>query len=345
MTRPSDEPCCEALPLPADRRGRRCRCCTTRSGPTTPGWSPPRSARTPRHLDPPRGARRCSSACSWACRWPTWPAWTSRADGELAAMLAALAAERAAAGREVPADAIALLTGSAVPREALMRIFDPHIHMTSRTTDDYERMAAAGVRALVEPAFWLGQPRTSAGSFADYFDSLIGWEPFRAGQFGIRHHAHDRAQPQGGQRPALPGGARPAAPLPGQGRRGGGRRGRLRLDDARRGRGVRRPARAGGRRTTCRRWCTPRTGTRRAAPSARLDVVAESGIDPGRVLVDHLNEVTVDAGAGHRLLDGLLHLPGHQDVAAADGGDPARSTARTGCWSTRPPTGAGPTRC
>ena len=44
-----------------------------------------------------------------------------------------------------------------------MRIFDPHIHMTSRTTDDYEAMAAAGVRALVEPAFWLGQPRTNVG--------------------------------------------------------------------------------------------------------------------------------------------------------------------------------------
>jgi predicted metal-dependent TIM-barrel fold hydrolase len=70
-----------------------------------------------------------------------------------------------------------------------MRIFDPHIHMTSRTTDDYERMAAAGVLAVVEPAFWLGQPRTSAGSFADYFDSLVGWEPYRAAQFGIRHHA------------------------------------------------------------------------------------------------------------------------------------------------------------
>ncbi|MFI6024240.1 TatD family hydrolase [Amycolatopsis magusensis] len=69
-----------------------------------------------------------------------------------------------------------------------MRIFDPHIHMTSRTTDDYEAMYAAGVRALVEPAFWLGQPRTSVGSFTDYFDSLIGWERFRAAQFGIRHH-------------------------------------------------------------------------------------------------------------------------------------------------------------
>ncbi len=69
-----------------------------------------------------------------------------------------------------------------------MRIFEPHAHMTSRTTDDYEAMAASGVRALVEPAFWLGQPRTSAGSFVDYFNSLLGWERFRASQFGIRHH-------------------------------------------------------------------------------------------------------------------------------------------------------------
>ena len=69
-----------------------------------------------------------------------------------------------------------------------MRFFDPHIHMTSRTTDDYEAMAAAGVRAIVEPAFWLGQPRTSLGAFTDYYASLIGWERFRAAQFGIKHY-------------------------------------------------------------------------------------------------------------------------------------------------------------
>ncbi|WP_137992296.1 TatD family hydrolase [Streptomyces vilmorinianum] len=69
-----------------------------------------------------------------------------------------------------------------------MRIFDPHIHMTSRTTDDYQAMYDAGVRALVEPSFWLGQPRTSPASFLDYFDSLLGWEPFRAAQYGIALH-------------------------------------------------------------------------------------------------------------------------------------------------------------
>lgn len=69
-----------------------------------------------------------------------------------------------------------------------MRIFEPHAHMSSRTTDDYEAMAAAGIEALVEPAFWMGQPRSSVGSFVDYFNSLVGWEPYRAAQFGIAHN-------------------------------------------------------------------------------------------------------------------------------------------------------------
>ncbi len=65
---------------------------------------------------------------------------------------------------------------------------DPHIHMTSRTTDDYQAMAEAGIVAIIEPAFWLGQPRTEVGSFKDYFSSLVGWERFRASQFGIKHY-------------------------------------------------------------------------------------------------------------------------------------------------------------
>jgi predicted metal-dependent TIM-barrel fold hydrolase len=68
-----------------------------------------------------------------------------------------------------------------------MKIFDPHIHMISRTTDDYQAMAAAGIVAVIEPAFWLGQPRTNAGSFVDYFNTIIGFERFRASQFGIQH--------------------------------------------------------------------------------------------------------------------------------------------------------------
>lgn len=69
-----------------------------------------------------------------------------------------------------------------------MMYIDPHIHMVSRTTDDYEAMRKAGIVAVIEPAFWLGQPRTEAGTFKDYYSTLVGWERFRASQFGIKHY-------------------------------------------------------------------------------------------------------------------------------------------------------------
>lgn len=65
---------------------------------------------------------------------------------------------------------------------------DPHIHMVSRTTDDYRQMALAGCVAITEPAFWAGYDRSSAQGFVDYFRLLTDTEPRRAAQFGIRHH-------------------------------------------------------------------------------------------------------------------------------------------------------------
>jgi predicted metal-dependent TIM-barrel fold hydrolase len=84
-----------------------------------------------------------------------------------------------------------------------MRLFDPHVHMTSRTTDDYRAMASAGVQAIVEPAFWLGQPRTHVGTFEDYFASLIGWEPFRASQFGVKHYCTLALNPKEANNPRI----------------------------------------------------------------------------------------------------------------------------------------------
>jgi predicted metal-dependent TIM-barrel fold hydrolase len=84
-----------------------------------------------------------------------------------------------------------------------MKLFDPHIHMTSRTTDDYQAMAAAGIRAIVEPAFWLGQPRTHVGTFEDYFAALLGWERFRASQFGIRHYTTLALNPKEANNPRV----------------------------------------------------------------------------------------------------------------------------------------------
>lgn len=84
-----------------------------------------------------------------------------------------------------------------------MKMFDPHIHMTSRTTDDYQAMADAGIAAIIEPAFWLGQPRTHIGTFEDYFCSLLGWERFRASQFGIRHYTTMGLNPKECNNPEL----------------------------------------------------------------------------------------------------------------------------------------------
>ncbi|GAA2519987.1 TatD family hydrolase [Streptomyces levis] len=174
----------------------------------------------------------------------------------------------------------------------MTRIFDPHIHMTSRTTDDYEAMAAAGVRALVEPAFWLGQPRTGVSSFTDYFDSLLGWEPHRAEQFGIRHHCALALNPKEANDPRL---AEVLDLLP-----------RYLVRDR-----VVAVGEIGYDAMTPQEdkafaaqlqlaveyelpalVHTPHrdkaNGTRRT-----LDVVRESGIDPSLVAVDHLNEVTV----------------------------------------------------
>lgn len=69
-----------------------------------------------------------------------------------------------------------------------MKYIDPHIHMVSRITDDYQRLAMAGCVAVSEPAFWAGFDRGSAAAFHDYFRQLTTYEPKRAAQFGIAHY-------------------------------------------------------------------------------------------------------------------------------------------------------------
>src|SRR3989440_9270021 len=68
-----------------------------------------------------------------------------------------------------------------------MYYIDPHIHMISRVTDDYQRMAYAGCRAVCEPAFWAGFDRGSVEGFRDYFSQLTEHEPKRAARFGLPH--------------------------------------------------------------------------------------------------------------------------------------------------------------
>jgi hypothetical protein len=68
-----------------------------------------------------------------------------------------------------------------------MRYIEPHAHMVSRVTDDYERMAIAGCEAVCEPAFWAGFDRSSVDGFHDYFSQLTEHEPKRAAKFGLGH--------------------------------------------------------------------------------------------------------------------------------------------------------------
>lgn len=67
------------------------------------------------------------------------------------------------------------------------RYFDPHIHMYSRTTDDYDAMSKAGIEVIVQPSFWLGAPRRHVGTFEDYWEHMITFETNRAKEFGIEH--------------------------------------------------------------------------------------------------------------------------------------------------------------
>ncbi|MFO0913781.1 MAG: TatD family hydrolase [Pirellulales bacterium] len=68
-----------------------------------------------------------------------------------------------------------------------MDYLDPHIHMVSRTTDDYDQLARMGCVAVSEPAFWAGFDRGSVDSFRDYFRQLTQFERSRAAQYCIQH--------------------------------------------------------------------------------------------------------------------------------------------------------------
>lgn len=70
-----------------------------------------------------------------------------------------------------------------------MRYIEPHAHMVSRTTDDYEKLVTAGCAAICEPAFWAGFDRASVQGFYDYYKQLTEYEPARAAKFGLPHYS------------------------------------------------------------------------------------------------------------------------------------------------------------
>jgi len=84
-----------------------------------------------------------------------------------------------------------------------MKIIDPHVHCYSRTTDDYEKMSLADIRAVVEPSFWLGGDRRHPGTFWDYFNHITAWEPTRAAKYGICHYCAIGVNPKEAEDVAL----------------------------------------------------------------------------------------------------------------------------------------------
>lgn len=175
-----------------------------------------------------------------------------------------------------------------------MKFIDPHVHMVSRTTDDYDAMQKAGVVAVIEPAFWLGQPRTAVGSFKDYFSTLIGWERFRASQFGIRHYCTIGLNSKEANNEALAEEVMDILPLFIY-KEGVVGIGEIGYDDQTAAEDKYFRAQIELARETAMpiQIHTPhrdkKTGTTRS-----MDVCEEHGIDPSSVIVDHNNEETVE---------------------------------------------------
>ena len=94
-----------------------------------------------------------------------------------------------------------------------MKIFDPHVHMTSRTTDDYEAMAPPASSPSSNRRSGSGsRARSSAASSTTSTACSDGSAFARA----VRHPAllHDRPESEGGQQPdAGRGSARAVAAL------------------------------------------------------------------------------------------------------------------------------------
>jgi uncharacterized protein len=171
---------------------------------------------------------------------------------------------------------------------------DPHIHMSSRTTDDYQMMRDSGIVAVIEPAFWMGQPRTNIGSFQDYFSSLIGWERFRSAQFGIKHYCTIGLNSKEANNEALAEQVMELLPLYAC-KEGVVAIGEIGYDDMTpaEDKYFRQQLELARLLDMLVLIHTPHRD-KKAGTSRSMDVCIEHGLDPSRVIVDHNNEQTVE---------------------------------------------------
>ena len=171
---------------------------------------------------------------------------------------------------------------------------DPHIHMSSRTTYDYLVMREHGIVAVIEPSFWLGQPRTSTGTFKDYFSSIVGWERFRAGQLGIKHYCTIGLNPKEANNEALAEAVMELLPLYAC-KEGVVAIGEIGYDDmtAAEDKYFRQQLELAKELDMLVLIHTPHRN-KKAGTSRSIDRCLEHGLDPSRVIIDHNNEETVE---------------------------------------------------
>ncbi|MDF5715613.1 MAG: TatD family hydrolase [Rhizonema sp. NSF051] len=176
-----------------------------------------------------------------------------------------------------------------------MMFIDPHIHMTARTTYDYLIMRESGIVAVIEPAFWLGQPRTSVGSFQDYFSSLVGWERFRSEQFGIKHYCTIGLNSKEANNEALASEVMELLPLFAC-KEGVVAIGEIGYDDMTEAEDkyFRLQLELAKELEMLVLIHTPHRN-KKAGTSRSMDVCIEHGLDPSKVIVDHNNEETVQS--------------------------------------------------
>lgn len=199
-----------------------------------------------------------------------------------------------------------------------MKYIDIHAHMVSRTTDDYQQMALTGCVALTEPAFWAGFDRLSPVVFADYFNHLTSFEPNRAARYGIQHYCWLCLNPKEGEDREL---ARQVLDLIPQF-----------LDRA----NVLGIGEIGVNRVTRNELATfvdhvdlavkynqlihihtPHLEDKYKGTKAIVDaLVADSRIEPGRVMVDHAEEHTIGMILEHGFWTGLTLYPQTKTSAA-----------------------------
>ena len=166
--------------------------------------------------------------------------------------------------------------------------------MVSRTTDDYRRMAQAGCVAITEPAFWAGFDRSSPAGFYDYFRQLTDVEPKRAAQYGIAHYCWLCINPKEAEDPAFAREVMKLIPefldkpnVLGIGEIGLNKNSRNELII------LEEQIELAKQHDRLILVHTPHLEDKLKGTRMTMDALVNAGIDPGRVLIDHVEEHTV----------------------------------------------------